>query len=159
MAQARQTRVVQAAKANIGSKSWAKFGWRNSPLGNFIALEWKCNLFVAEMLHAGGFTVPTVNKAGKWVSVVLTQLDLSTQRPPCAIEWFDGKVPSTTLVGAGSDGLDKSWPGDIVCTKSHVGIISGPQKTISANGSEVVENDWAWRPKEWSTVKVYRYHP
>ncbi|KAA6313221.1 MAG: hypothetical protein EZS28_055794, partial [Streblomastix strix] len=74
------------------------------------------------------------------------------------------KIPFVNLVGNGADGLNISWPGDIVCTPSHIGIISGPQKTISASSKpddwfEVVENNWGWRPGDQNTVRVYRYHP
>ena len=66
-----------------------------------------------------------------------------------------------TLVGSGSDGLNKCWPGDIITDGGHMGIISAPQKTISASYPErkIVENDWGWRNENLKDVKIYRYHP
>ena len=78
------------------------------------------------------------------------------------------------MVGKDLNALDNSWPGDIIVLyepkiwgivpftgSHHMGIISGPQKTISASGltNKIVENDWGWRTNHWTQVKVFRYHP
>jgi hypothetical protein len=167
MSDARQTRVVQAARSHIGSDAWSFWHGRESVKGNFGWFESKCNLFVAEMLYAGGFNVPMWNQSSRraWIwytwKKLIEKKNLSKIRPPCANEWYNGIVPGTTLIGSGSDGLNRSWPGDIVCSIKHVGIISGPQKTISASSNTytIVENDWAWRRENWHEIRVYRYHP
>ena len=50
-----------------------------------------------------------------------------------------------------------SKPGDIVCSKSHIGIVSGKGKTISASAkaNKVTENDWGFRSDD--NVRFYRY--
>lgn len=44
-----------------------------------------------------------------------------------------------------------------------MGIISGPQKTISASSVlkelKAVENDWGWRENQKNKVKIFRYMP
>lgn len=168
MADARQTKVVAAAKAKIGSKDWAWYAFKD----NFIPTEPKCNLFVAQCLGEGGFEVPYTNTEGTKATILHApwnfiagfwgeQNKISTKRPLTARQWYNGECPGTTLVGEGKVGLEKSWPGDIVTDGSHVGIISGPQKTISASAKEnkVVENTWGWRPDEIPKMRVYRYHP
>lgn len=157
---ARQSIVIDIAKKLIGSSSWNKFYKK----GNFLPGEPKCNLFVAEVLEKAGFNVPYTNKAGKISSKVLDIMNESTDRPLTAKDWYDGKCPGTTLVGRGAEGLEKSWPGDIITDGSHIGIISGPQKTISASSKpldlmQVIENDWGWKPNEIPNIVIYRYHP
>jgi len=156
---ARQTKVLECAKSHIGSNAWALYLRKTSADGKcvFNPGEYKCNLFVYEMLVAGGVAQDLPNKAGTMGRI----LNSVIERPFCASEWHAGKVPQMKLVGCGADGLNKSWPGDIVTDGNHVGIISGPQKTISASAIEnkIVENNWGWRKENWPSVKVFRYHP
>lgn len=157
MADARQTKVVQCAKKYIGSKDWDK----NVDKGSVLSDEYKCNLFVAEVLNEAGFEVPYTNKAGiKAMIRLISKLDFNFDRPLVAAQWYKGECPGTTLVGEGVNGLNKAWPGDIITNGVHVGIISGPKKTISATPSQgVVENDWGWRAGDIDSMKVFRYHP
>lgn len=160
MADAKQTQVVNAAKKYIGSKDWNFFAKK----GNVLWGECKCNIFVAQVLGEAGLKVPCTNKAGKYVSIVLNLIGDSTERPLCCADWYNTdngtKWEAVKLVGKGVDGLNKSWPGDIVTDGKHIGIISGPKKTISATLHDgVVENDWGWRSEQLSSMKVFRYHP
>jgi hypothetical protein len=171
MAQARQTRVVAAAKSHLGKWSWSVIWDRASDQGHFLPTEPKCNLFVAEMLAQGGFEVPLVNGAGKWRSWILDAIDAKAGRPPTAQQWYNHEVPATTMIGSGQVGLEKSWPGDIITDGKHIGIITGPQKTIHVSkdaapmGSgnvgvrEVTESQWGWLPAQWASMKIFRYHP
>jgi hypothetical protein len=117
--------------STLGQWNWAKYLKKDSDQGTFLPGEWKCNLFVAEVLAEGGFQVPLYNTAGTWATVVLKFFDENTARPPTARQWYDSAVPGTTLIGTGKEGLEKSWPGDISTSGSHVGIVVGPQKTIA----------------------------
>jgi hypothetical protein len=108
MAAARQTRVVTAAKSHIGEWKWSCAWFHESEQGTFLPGEWKCNLFVAEMLGEGGFKVPLFNQAGTCASFALNLCSGKTGRPPTASQWFNGEVSGTTLVGSGQQGLEKS---------------------------------------------------
>lgn len=156
---ARQTRVVNAAKKHIGSSSWSVLVRKDSADGKvcFNPGEPKCNLFVYEMLVEGGVPQSLPNQSGRLGRL----FNDKTARPFTASQWYAGEVPDMQCVGTGISALDKSWPGDIVTNGSHVGIISGPQKTISASAIEnvIVENAWGWRPEERDKVRVFRYHP
>ena len=154
----RQTAVVNAAKSNIGSTEWRKWGTR-LPL---TCTEDKCNLFVSEMLAQGGVAVPLVHKSSN--RCILSNFrawwnDLADHRPPTASEWFDKNWnmphPNELTIVSHSN----CWPGDIISDGGHMGIISGVRKTISHSyhTQTVVENDWGWReggPK----VIIRRYH-
>ena len=52
----RQTKVLEQAKSHIGSTNWSPNSIRTSSDGKttFLIGEPKCNLFVYEMLVAGG---------------------------------------------------------------------------------------------------------
>lgn len=165
MAQARQTRVVEAAARKVGDTSWSLAAVRRSPQGNFGSYEPKCNLFVAEMLAEGGFDVPLKDASPSRRTIITSFREyfsgqLEGKRPPKAEEWFEGTVAETTLVGEGLAAFPRCWPGDIICSMSHVGIVQGVRSTISASTSgEVVQNDWGWRKGEAQSIRIFRYHP
>jgi len=163
MAQARQTVVLNNAKTQIGSRDWSPLTLRTSADGKttFYIGEPKCNLFVYEMLVAAGISQDLPNGAGRIKNFLLNLFNDSTERPYVCEQWYDGKVPNMKLVGKGIEGLNKSWPGDLVTDGHHIGIISGPQKTISASSDEckIVENNWGWGKDRRNIVKVFRYHP
>ena len=91
------------------------------------------------MLIAGDVGQELPNKAG-FLGGIFNKLK---DRPYTAKQWHNGEVPKMKLVGSGVDGLNKCWPEDIVTEGSHVGIISGLQKTISASAktNTIVENN------------------
>ena len=103
---ARQTKVVEIAKSHIGSSAWGRFVVRKSEDGKvqFNIGEPKCNLFVYEMLTAGGVGQELPNKAG-FLGGIFNQLK---DRPYTASQWHKGEVPKMKLVGSGVDGLNKS---------------------------------------------------
>ena len=160
---ARQTKVLEQARAQIGSSNWSLYTSRTSADGKvtFRNGEYKCNLFVYEMLVAGGVKQELPNGAGRITSFLLNLFNCPTSRPSCASDWYNGKVPNMTYIGQGVNALNKCWPGDIVTDGHYVGIISAPQKTISASAVEnkIVENNWGWRKEQWNTVRIFRYHP
>ena len=159
----RQSQVLDFCKDNIGSEDWSFYEERTSIDGK-ITLgknKFKCNLFVYEALVSGGVDVPIFYYGGE-------------PSAPNTNDWYNENVDGFELVGKGLDALDNAWPGDIIVLykpklwdwvpftgEHHMGIISGPQKTISASGIDhvIVENDWGWRTDHWTEVKVFRYHP
>eukprot|EP01130_Rhizamoeba_saxonica_P012182 TRINITY_DN5118_c0_g1_i1.p1 TRINITY_DN5118_c0_g1~~TRINITY_DN5118_c0_g1_i1.p1 ORF type:complete len:165 (-),score=23.38 TRINITY_DN5118_c0_g1_i1:66-560(-) len=161
----RQTRVVNEAKNKIGSSEWAI----TTTKANFGQGEPKCNLFVADMLATAGFQVPMHDRSPSRRLILVDFVgymrgDYDGQRPPTCNEWYEGSVPGTQLVGQGVDGCQRCWPGDIITDGSHIGIVSGVRKVISASSRvedhlKIVENDWGWRQGEVSRVKIFRYHP
>lgn len=164
--EAKQTKVLEVAKSRIGSPEYSV--WCQN--GNFAFSEPKCNLFVADCLRAGGVDV-LLNEIDQttrhflfhtqWFSVAINKTKLP--RPPTAAMWTDPNYDSARfkVVGKGLAGLEKCWPGDIISNGSHVGIVSGVRKVISASAIEgkVVENDWGWRKGECENVVIRRYHP
>jgi hypothetical protein len=67
-----------------------------------------------------------------------------------AKEFYNGEVPGFELVKI-------PQPGDICADGTHVGIVSGRNKTISATETEVVENDWGFRLEEKREIRFFRY--
>lgn len=108
------------------------------------------------MLTLGGVKQELINKPGLNGKIFNKLID----RPYTAEQWYNGLVPNMKLVGSGIDGLNKCSPGDIITNGSHIGIISGPQKTISASSIEnkIVENDWGWRNEDIPKIKIFRYN-
>ena len=49
-----------------------------------------------------------------------------------------------------------SKKGDIITNGSHIGIIAGDEKTISAAEDIIVENDWGYRGNE-GNLKIFRF--
>jgi hypothetical protein len=158
------------AKKQIGSKAWALDVARNSPVGDFKAGEYKCNLFIAEMMIAAGLEIPMINyqAEGMWekIRIKIGGKCPAYNRPPCAADWYNAKdrkdLKFVRFVGEGVAGMNACWPGDIVSNGIHCGLVSSPQCTISASKTEVIENNFGWRP-EFLTgdhiIRVYRYHP
>lgn len=156
----RQSDVLRFCSDNIGNDYWSRWKERTSIDGKLTVEsgKFKCNLFVYEALVSGGVDVP------------LFYDDNGNAFAPNTKNWYNEEVEGFKLVGQGLKALDNSWPGDIIVlyksslfpwgNEHHMGIISGPQKTISASGltNEIVENDWGWRTDHWTEVKVFRYN-
>lgn len=118
------------------------------------------------MLVAGGVPQDLPNKPGNIISKLISLFQDNNTRPYVWQQWYNEEVPNMTCIGKGIPALNKCWPGDIVTDGHHIGIISAPQKTISASFSEgkVVENNWGWRATNKDggcrdNVKIFRYHP
>ena len=134
-----------------------------------IGKGFKCNIFVYEMLVAGGVNIPLVQLVTPMAGYTYNTKNII----PRVEDWHERKVPGMQYIGKGVEALNKSWPGDILVIFTgvstqllhyghhHIGIISGPQKTISAssNTDTIVENDWGWRADERNDAEVFRYHP
>ena len=153
-----QTDIYKNAQKHIGETYWAKKKERQAE-GNehvfFKKGEWKCNLFVYEMILDSGYDIGTPNKMSCFKHPILCYRD-QAKRPPCVSDWKNEEVPGFELIGEGDEGKNLSKKGDIIAAGTHVGIISGEKKTISANEKEIVENDWGFRGDE-EDVKIFRY--
>ena len=152
-----QEDIYNNAKSHIGETYWAKKEERQAE-GNehvfFKKGEWKCNLFVYEMILASGYDIGTPNKMSCIKHPILC-FKHQTERPPCASDWKNEKVSGFVLIGEGDQGRKKSKKGDIITDGSHVGIISIDNQTISATSEEIVENDWGFKGEK--NMKIFRY--
>ena len=150
-----QERVYLNAKANIGETAWAKNNKRQAKRNEhvcFTAGEWKCNLFVYEILLASGKDIGTPNKANALSHPILA-LENKLDRPPCTSDWYNKTVSGMTFIGEDDDGKNKCKQGDIITDGSHMGIVAGNNTTISAGEKEVLHNDWGFRGEK---VRIFR---
>ena len=143
--------ILRIAKANIGDKSWgylfSRQAKRNSNV-KFGICEWKCNLFVYEILLASLIDIGTPNRISdkRWI----LKLEGKNDRPPTAMQWYKGEVPHFKEIKR-----EEASGGDICSDGSHCGIVSDSSKTtISAAQDEVVSNDWGWREGQ-NNVKFF----
>lgn len=153
----RQERIYLTAKANIGDESWAKGSKRQAKRNDkvcFTAGEWKCNLFVYEVILAAGYDIGTPNKTG--LSHPILNLEGKNERPPCAIDWYNKTVGGMEFIGEGDDGKKNCKEGDIITDGTHMGIVAGNNTTISAGEFEILHNDWGFRGNENRPVRIFR---
>lgn len=138
--------LVDSARQVVSSTEWAYDANRPPyPSGTN-----KCNLFVFEMANRSGRPVEMFDR---WSWSNLGYVDY----PPLAGQWGD---PSVTIPGW--EVVTDPQPGDIAAIKQnysdasgHVGIVSGPNSTISATNDQVVENDWGFRPGQQPVFRRY----
>ena len=162
----KQTLLLEIARTKIGSNAWDINKKRISSDGKVIFLpgEPKCNLFLYEILVEAGIPQLLPNIAGRMASENLDKTGESKERPFVCRQWFNFEVPNMEFIGEGEEAMNKTIPGDIVTSGSHIGIISSYRKTISASTKPeslflVVENEWGWREDEIGTMRVFRYRP
>jgi hypothetical protein len=155
-----QQKILDEAKKYIGSDNWSKSVSKTSNNGKttFDEGEYKCNLFVYDVLDDSGIDIGLPSY--KYRFKKFYNGDFS-RRPYTCKQWYKEKVPCMKCIGKGVEGLKKSLPGDIITNGRHMGIISGPNKTISASSvtNTVVENDWGWREEQKNEVNIFRYNP
>ena len=131
----RQDRIYLTARDNIGETAWSKNKARQAKRDKNVYFkkgEYKCNLFVYEVVKAGGYDVGTPNQLNGFLHPFLAvkgQLD----RPPCAIDWYNKKVDGMEFIGENNEGRYRSRPGDIITDGTHMGIIGENNQTISAS--------------------------
>ena len=152
-----QERIYSNAKANVGETAWARDVERQAKRNENILVkegEWKCNLFVYEIILASGYDIGT-----KSINCILHPILCmmgKTQRPPVCENWYNGEVSGFSFIGEGDEGKKNSKKGDIITNGSHIGIIAGDEKTISAAEDMIVENDWGYRGNE-GNLKIFRF--
>ena len=148
-------RLVQNAKADLGSDKWAPKEVGGEPKN-------QCNIFVASKLRESGAHVPNVGgTAGTLGAENSDMLNAYTGgrmggQPPSANDWYKGKVPGYEEV----TGAPK--PGDIASDGKHVAIVSGEGKTVSVTSrgpvaGRVIENDWGFRDVQAGQVRFFRF--
>jgi len=125
--------IVNAALSHVRSTDWSYFNQKD----NFPARTNKCNKFVEDVLKEAGSDVPDMN-------------GFFSYNGPTAGQWGDPNVDIP-----GYDVVTNPQPGDIIAephnysdATGHVGIVTGPNETVSQSSiSDMVEkNDWGHRP-------------
>ena len=154
-------KIVDQAKLFIGSSDWSWTGTKISYDGKalFGNGEFKCNLFVYDVLGICGIKMDLPNQPGRFRKFII-----KSERPYTTKQWYNEQVPNFKYIGKGVKALEQSVPGDIITDGKHMGIISGPQLVISASSrpedeNKVVENEWGWREDIKNNVKIFRYIP
>ena len=153
-----QLKIYLNAKENIGETAWAKDNERQAKRNEgvfFKAGEWKCNLFVYEIILVSGYDIGTPNKMSCFKHPILC-VRKKTKRPPCASDWYNETVEGFTLIGEGEEGRKLCKAGDIMTDGTHMGIVSEGKQTISATDKEIVQNDWGFR-EDNTNVKIFRF--
>ena len=129
-------RIYLTAKANVGETAWAKEKDRVARRNNLVHFregEWKCNLFVYEVLLAAGCDIGTPNRyphpsMRRYGVGALMYVEDKTpkdnHRPPCCIDWYNLKVNVAEYIGEGYEGRQNCEEGDIITDGNHIGIIA-----------------------------------
>lgn len=146
IAAARQ-RIADAAERNVGSRAWM-VGWFRKGYG---PLDFKCNLFVAEMVEEG------LGIGGRLID--------AKGNAPLAGTWGDpsAKIEGWKVV------TDSPQPGDVIAIRAlsanatgHVGIVVAKALTVSQaspdHGNKVIRNDWGFRAGQEKDRVVRRYY-
>ena len=141
--------AVRWAKKMVGSSAYSRFRFK----GPLIAGVNKCNLFVADAFNQSN---PSIKPLLGTPNRGMLKLGIGRLREYSAKELYDGKALKFNLV-------KEPRIGDICTVGSHVGIVSGRGKTISASAltNKIVENDWGFRGnsgKLQPNVRFYRYN-
>ena len=141
--------AVRWAKKMVGSSAYSRFRFK----GPLIAGVNKCNLFVADAFNQSN---PSIKPLLGTPNRGMLKLGIGRLREYSAKELYDGRALKFNLV-------KEPRIGDICTDGSHVGIVSGRGKTISASAltNKIVENDWGFRGnsgKPQPNVRFYRYN-
>jgi len=127
-----QESIYKNAKANIGDKSWAKDVSRRAKKNTDVYFEkgdWKCNLFVYEIILASGLDIGTPYGCD------------GSKKPPVTGDWYNYKheliKKNAKYIGEGSEGMNKAIPGDIITDGIHMGIYAGNGEIINAGKYDV----------------------
>ena len=134
--------ILNLAKEKVGDCSWSYFLSReakNNSKVKFGMCEWKCNLFVYEILLDLEIDIGTPNKISdkRWK----IKAEGKTERPPTTSQWYNGQVSHFKEIKR-----EQARGGDICTDGSHIGIVSDFfERTISAAQTEIVSSDWGYR--------------
>ena len=99
-----QEKIYLNAKANVGETVWAYQVERQAKRNPKVFVtkdEWKCNLFVFQIILASGYDIGTPNTTG-WSHPFL-YFQGKNLRPPCCIDWYNEIVPGFILIGEGEE--------------------------------------------------------
>lgn len=154
-------KIVSVAKSYIGSTKWAKANDRKAsqnPQVHFGEGEWKCNLFVYEVLLEAGLDTYTPNRVRNPFKYKELILNGEILRPNTTHDWYKG-----TVKFFGEVEKQNIRDGDIVTDDTHVGIVyynrnENCYKTIEANQFQVTTSDWGITyTYDNKKAKYYRY--
>lgn len=165
--------LADTAMQRVGSTDWAK----NKVKTPYDKGDWKCNLFVYDMILAAGLPEPPLNELYWGLK----------KYPPLSKNWAD---PANTLTTPGGSWIVPSTPrpGDVIAeaanytdASGHMGIVGDPPvawqtvtlgkrehlnvnielvgHTISATDIKVVYNDWGFRAVSAPTFKRFSRTP
>ena len=148
-----QERIYLTARDNIGETVWARnkkrIARRNSKV-QFGDGEYKCNLFVYEVLLAAGIDIGLTKKSHPKLFF------LGNDRPACASDWYDEKVCEAI-----DTRLTKIDNGDVATDGKHMGIVyyNNDEKkwgTINAGESRVNFTPFgSWGPKGMKFFRLW----
>lgn len=115
---------AKQAEANLGSTAWSlsKPAVQRGNGKRFGVNDWKCNLFVHDMIYDAGVDPPP-RTPGDW--------------PATAAMWNKGTIPGFKKLE--NDGKNSQQRGDIISDGEHCGIAVDGSNTISASRLEVVK--------------------
>jgi cell wall-associated NlpC family hydrolase len=154
-----RARAAAEALKHVGSHDWDKGTMRvyEARLGKelYSMGDFKCNLFVYEMLNRAGAHVDPEARENS--------LGYLVEYPPLAGQWAD-----PDFVIAGFEVLtvppDSPQPGDVVAVahessdaSGHAGIVVGPNTTVSARSDGVVQNNFGFRAEDQGKAVFRRY--
>ena len=124
--------------------------------------EWKCNLFVYEVLLEAGCHIKTINRYPNyredlWIGPGGARIYPfeDNHRPPCCIDWYNKEVLEADFIGEGIDGIEDCEKGDIITDGNHIGIVAGRGKSINAGEMKVNLNEFGFGEEKWS-VRIFR---
>lgn len=137
-----QQLIAQKALSHVSDPQPQR--WLDTPGHN------QCNIFVKDVLKESGLTPPIspVNPSWGWRMKYLLGLVDTPGYPAQSRDWASSstvlKCWHTVIANTGSPALppDVSKPGDVIAEKinysdayGHVGIVAGPQQTVSADSA------------------------
>ena len=148
--------IIDTAKSYIGETYWAKDVERVASLNEKVCFEegeWKCNLFVYEVILEAGYDIGCPNRK-HFYNI------LRNPRPPTTHDWYNQQIRNFNYIGEGNEGKRALEEGDIITDNTHMGIASYNRgwKTISAGKYEVLENDWGIE-RSANPIRIFRYAP
>ena len=119
-------KAVEIAKSLLNDDRWSYLKRR----GIYCQEDWKCNIFVYEVLRAAGAKIPLIGGMLGWAT------NGKYGYPPSASDWEnkDIKIDGWAIT-------KNPKPGDVVSTGEHVGIYIGNGKMISAARDNIVMTD------------------
>jgi len=118
--------AVEIARSLVNDDRWSYSKKR----GIYCKGDWKCNIFVYEVLRAAGAKIPLIGGMLGWAT------DGKYGYPPSAYDWENENIKIN-----GWAITKHPKPGDVVSTGEHVGIYIGNGKMISAARDKIVMTD------------------
>lgn len=131
--------VIGAARSD--TRDWSRAADRTDVNSGFGEGTYKCNLYADTQYEAAGYNLPNIGGG--------------------ALARALGKYPPGAQSLSSSSYSVPGWPvvsgpaqaGDLIAYLGHVGIVTGPGRSISASPGGVVENDWGSRSGQTPVIR------